>query len=116
MLGLEQWLKVDTIAIYDNTIEYIEITALEIVLLSSDLKEAIIQNTKLENEYIQLREAITMGETVDTNYAIKDNNVTSKRRICVPKALWRTVMRSENDPNIARHIDTARTIKFISRN
>jgi hypothetical protein len=116
MLGPEQWLVVDTMEIYDNTLDYIEISALDIVLLSSDLKEGIIQETKLDDEYVQVWEAVTKGETVDTNYTVQDNSLTSKRRKCMLKAIRRQVMRSENDPNIAGHIDTARTMELISRN
>jgi hypothetical protein len=51
MLGPDQWLEVGAMEIYDETLEYIDIGALEVTLLSSDQKEAIIQDAMLDKEY-----------------------------------------------------------------
>ena len=49
MQGPDQWLEIGAMEIYDDTLEYIDIGALEITLLSADQKEAIIQDTKLDD-------------------------------------------------------------------
>jgi hypothetical protein len=51
MLGPDQWLEVGVMEIYDETLQYIDIGALEVTLLSSDQKEAIIQDAMLDEEY-----------------------------------------------------------------
>lgn len=54
MLGPDQWLEIGAMEIYDKSLEYIDVAALEIVLLSSDQQEALIQDAKLAGEYVQL--------------------------------------------------------------
>ena len=81
MLGPEQWLKIGAMEIYDETLEYLEIGALEVGLLSSEQKEAIIQDAKRDDEYIRLCKTVSKGENVDTNYAIKEDVFTWKGRI-----------------------------------
>jgi hypothetical protein len=44
MLGPDQWFEVGAMEMYDETQEYIDIEQLEITLLVSDQKEAIIQD------------------------------------------------------------------------
>jgi hypothetical protein len=43
---------------YDNTLEYVDITVFEIALLSLDTKEAIIQDAMMDDEYVQLYKAV----------------------------------------------------------
>jgi hypothetical protein len=52
MLGRVPLLEVRAMEIYNDTLEYIDIGALDIMLLSSDQKEAIIQDAKLDEESI----------------------------------------------------------------
>jgi hypothetical protein len=73
--------------IYEDTLEYMDIGALDIALLSSEQKEALIQDAKLDEEYIQLCKAVLKGENVDNNYAIQNEVLTWKGRIYVPKAM-----------------------------
>lgn len=72
MLGPVQWLEVGVIEIYDETLEYIDIGAFEITLLSSDQKEAIIQDAKLDDEYMQLCKAVSKGDNVVGIYSIQE--------------------------------------------
>lgn len=39
---------------YDDTLEYIDIAALLIVMLDSDQNAAVMQDAKMDNEYIRL--------------------------------------------------------------
>jgi len=116
MLGPDQWLQVGAMEIYNETLEYIEIGALEVMLLSSEQKEAIIQDAKLDDEYIRICKAISKKENVDPNYAIKEDILTWKGRIYVPKGMKRKVMKSEHDSKIAGHFGRDRTMELISRN
>jgi len=116
MLGPEQGLEIGAMEIYDETLEYIEIGALEVTLLSSEQKEAIIQDAKLDDEYIRLCKAVSKGESVDTNYAIKEDILTWKRRIYVPTRMRNRVMKSEHDSKIAGHFGRDRTMELLSRN
>ena len=72
MLGPDQWLEVRAMEIYDETLKYIDIGALEITLLSLDQKEAFIQDAMLDEEYMQLCKAVSKEENVDSNYTIKE--------------------------------------------
>lgn len=72
MRGPDQWLEVGVMEIYDETLEYIDIGALEITLLSSDQKEAIIQDAKLDDKYMQLCKAVSKGDNVVGNYSIQE--------------------------------------------
>jgi hypothetical protein len=67
--------------IYDNTLEYIDIRVLEIALLSLDKKEAIIQDAKLDDEYVQLCKAVCKSENVDVKYSIREVLLCWKGRI-----------------------------------
>jgi len=78
--------------IYDDTFEYIDIEALDIALLSTDQKEALIQDAKVDDEYIHLCKAVSRGETVDINYAIQDEVLTWEGRIYVPQVMRGKVM------------------------
>jgi hypothetical protein len=102
--------------IYDETLEYIDIGALEVTLLSSDQKEAIIQDAMLDEEYMQLCKAVTKGENVDINYTIQEDLLAWKGRIYVPKNMREKVMKSEHDSKIAGHFGSDRMIELISRN
>jgi hypothetical protein len=114
MLGPNQWLEVEAMEIFDDTLEYIEIGALEIALLSSDKKEAIIQDVKLDQKYIQLCKAVSREENIDINYAIQDEVLTWKGRIYAPKAMRKKVMKSEHDSKKAGHFGRDRTMELIS--
>jgi len=116
MLGPEQWLEIGAMEIYDETIECIEIGALEITLLSSEQKEAIKQDAKLDDEYIRLCKAVSKKENIDTNYAIKEDILTWKGRIYVPKGMKKKVMKSEHDSKVAGHFGRDRTMELITRN
>jgi hypothetical protein len=116
LLGQEQWLEIGAMEIYDETMEYIEIGALEVTLLSSEQKEAIIQDAKLDDEYIRLCKAVSKGENIDKNYAIKEDILTWKGRIYVPKGMKNKVMKSEHDSKVAGHFGRDRTMELISRN
>jgi len=89
---------------------------LEVTLLSSEQKEAILQDAKLDDEYIRLCKAVLKGENVNTNYAIKEDILTWKGRIYVPKGMKKKVMKSEYDSKIAGHLGRDRTMELISRN
>jgi len=78
MLGPDQWLEIGAIEVYDDTLEYIDIPALDITLLSSDRKEAIKEDSKLDKEYVKLCKAVMKGENVDNNYAIQEDVLTWK--------------------------------------
>jgi hypothetical protein len=78
MVGPDQWLEIGALEIYEDTLEYIDISALGITLLSSDQKEGIKENSKLDKEYVQLCKAVTKGENVDDNYAIQEGAFTWK--------------------------------------
>jgi hypothetical protein len=78
MLGPDQWLEIGAMVIYDDILEYVDISALDITLLSSDQKEAIKEDPKLDKEYVQLCKAVTKGENVDDYYAIQDEAFTWK--------------------------------------
>ena len=99
--------------IHNNTLEYIDIAALDIALLSSDQKEAIMQDAKMDNEYIQLFRAVSKGANVDCSYAIQEDMLTWKGRIYVPKAMRKTVIKSEYDSKVTRHFGTDRTMELI---
>jgi hypothetical protein len=71
MLGPDQWLEGAAMEIYNETLEYIDIGALEVTLLSTDQKEAIIQDAKLDEEYMQVCKAVSKAENVDINYTIQ---------------------------------------------
>jgi len=51
--------------IFVDTLEDNDIGALEIALLSSDQKKALIQDAKLDEEYNQLCNALSMRENDD---------------------------------------------------
>jgi len=102
--------------IYDDTMEYIDIAALDIALLSSEQKEAIIQDAKIDEEYIQLCKTLTKGENIDSSYAIQEHVLVGKGRIDVPKAMWKKVLKSEHDLKVAGCSGRELTIKQISRN
>jgi hypothetical protein len=76
MLRSDQWLEIGAMEIYDDTLEYIDIPALDITLLSSDQKEAITQDAKLDKEYVQSYKAVSKGENVDDNCAIQEDVFT----------------------------------------
>jgi hypothetical protein len=101
MLGPDHWLEVGAMKINDETLEYIDIGALDIMLLSSDQKEAIIQDAKLDEEYMQLCKAGLNAENVDRHYMLKEGLLAWKGRIYVPKANRKKVMKSEYDRKVA---------------
>jgi hypothetical protein len=103
MLGLDQGLEVGAMEIFDETSEYIDIGALDVVLLSSDQKEAIIPDARLDDEYMQLCKAVSKGEMVDANYTIQEELVAWKGRIYIPKAMRKQVMKSEHDSQAGGH-------------
>jgi len=116
MLGPDQWFEIGAIEIYDITLEYIDIGELDIALLSSDEKEAIIQDAKIDDEYIQLFKAVTKGESVDINYAIQEDVLAWKERLNVPKAMRGKVMKSEQNSKEAGHFSRDRTMELTSQN
>jgi len=116
MLGPDQWLEIGAMEIYDETLESIDIGALEVALLSSDQKEAIIQDAKLDDEYMRICKAVSKGEKVDDHYSIQEDLLAWKGRIYVPKAMRKKVMKSEHDLKIAGHFRRGRTMELISRN
>jgi len=116
MLGPDQWLEVGAMEIYDDTLEYIDIGALEILLLSPDQKEAIIQDAKLDGEYLQICKAVSRKENVDANYSIKEDSLAWKGWLYVPKAMRKKVMKSEHDSKIAGHFRRDKMGELISRN
>jgi hypothetical protein len=116
MLGPDQSLEVGAMEIFDDTYKYIEVGALDIALLSSDQKEAIIQDAKLDEEYTQLCKPVSMGENIDINHAMQDEVLTCKGRIYVPEAMRKMVMKSEHDSKVAGHFSRDRTMELVSRN
>ena len=93
MLGPDQWLEIRAMKIYDETLEYIDLGVLEIMLLSSDQKEAIIQDAKLEDKYMRFCKAVSNGDNVDANYTLQEQLLTWKGRIYVPEAMCRKVLK-----------------------
>jgi hypothetical protein len=87
---------------------------LEVTLLSTDQKEAIIQDAMLDEEYRQLCKAVTKCENVDINHTIQEDYLAWKGRIYVPKNMREKVMKSEHDSKIARHYGRDRTMELIS--
>jgi hypothetical protein len=116
MLRPDQWLEIGAMEIYDESLEYIEIGALEVALLSSDQKEAIIQDAKMDEEYMKICRAVSKGDNVDAHYSIKEDLLAWKGTIYVPKAMRKKVMKSEHDSKIAGHFGRHRTMELISRN
>jgi len=116
MLGPDQWLEVGAMEIYDETLEYIDIGALEITLLRSDQKEVIFQDAKLNDEYMQLCKEVSKGENIDANYTIQEELLAWKGRIYIPKAMRKKVMQSEHNSKVAGHFGKDRTLELISQN
>jgi hypothetical protein len=116
MLGPDQWLEVGAMEIYNESLEYIEIGALEVVLLSPDQKEAIIQDAKMDEEYMKICKAVSKGDNVDANYSIQEDLLAWNGWIYVPRAMRKKVMKSEHDSKIAGHFGRDRTMELISRN
>jgi hypothetical protein len=116
MLGPDQWLEVGAMEIFDDTLEYIDIGALDIALRCSDQKETIIQDAKLDEEYTQLCKLVSKEENIDINHAIQDEVLTCNARIYVPEAMRKMVMKSELDSKVAGHFSRDRTMKLVSRN
>jgi hypothetical protein len=116
MLGPDQWLEIRAMEIYDESLEYIEIGVLEVALLSPDQKEAIIQDAKMDEEYMKICRAVSKGDNVDANYSSEEDLQAWKGRIYVPKAMRKKVMKSEHDSKIAGHFGRDRTMELISRN
>jgi hypothetical protein len=85
LLGLDEWLEVGAMLIYNDTMECIEIAALDIVLLSSDQNQAIIYDAKMDDDYIILCKAVTKGENIESNYNIPEDVLAWKGRIYLPK-------------------------------
>jgi hypothetical protein len=116
MLGPDQWLEVGGMEIYDETLKYIDIGALDLKLVSWDQKEAIIRNANLDEEYMHLCTAVSKGEKMDESYTIREDMLACKKRINVPRAMRKKVMKSEHDSKIAGHFGQHRTMQLLSRN
>jgi len=116
MLGPEQWLEIGAMEIYDETLEYIEIGVLEVKLLSSKQKKSIIQDAKLDDEYVHICKVSWKGDSINSNYDNKEDILTWKGRIYVLKRMRSKVMKSEHDSKIAGHFGRDRTMELISRN
>jgi len=115
-LGPDQWIEIGAMEIYDDTLESIDIAALDIAPLSADQKEAIIQDARLDKEYIQLCNAVSKRENVDVNYTIPEDVLTWKGKIYVPKGMRGKVMRWEHDLNVAGQFGRDRTMELIGPN
>jgi hypothetical protein len=107
-------LEIGAMEIYDETLEYIDIGALDVTLLSSEQKEAIIQYAMLDKEYMQLCRAVSKAENVDSNYTIQEELLAWKERIDVRRAMKKNVMKSEHDSRIAGHFGRDRTMELKS--
>jgi hypothetical protein len=116
MLGPDRWFEIAAIQIYDDSLDHIDIAALDIALLSSDRKEAILQDATMDEEYIQLCNTVTKGENIDSSYTIQEHVLVGKGRICIPKAMGKKVLKSEHDLKVAEHFDRDRTMELVSRN
>jgi len=116
MLGPDQWLEIGAMEIYDETLEYIGIGALEITLLSSDQKEAIIQDAKLDEEYMQLYKAVSKGENINAKYTIQEELLAWNGMVYAPKAMRGKVMKSNHNSKVAGNFGRDRTMELISRN
>ena len=51
LLGPVQWLEIGDMEIYDESLKYIDITALDTALLSSEQTKVIKQDAMLDNQY-----------------------------------------------------------------
>jgi hypothetical protein len=100
--------------IYDETLGFIDIRALDIMLLSSDFKEAIIQYAKLDEEYMQSCKAVSKGKIINNNCTLHEELLGWKTRIYVPKAMRKNVMKSEQDSKVVGPFGCGRTIELIS--
>jgi len=116
ILGQNQWLEIGGMEGYDDTLEYIDIGGLDIMLLGSDQKEEMIKNGKLDDDYIQLCKRVTKGKNINLKYGIQEDVLTWKGRLYVPRDIQNKVMKSEHDSTIEGHFSRDRTMELISPN
>jgi hypothetical protein len=73
MLEKEQWLEVGAMELdFDNRIETIQLSAMEVEQLLLEAKERIKEKAMLDNRYRELCKQVTSGRNMDENIAIKD--------------------------------------------
>jgi len=90
--------------------------ALDVTLLSSEQKQANIQDAKLDYQNMQLCKAISKGANNDTNFTRQEELLGWNGSIYVPKAMRSKVLKSEHDSKVAGHFGRDRTLELINRN
>jgi len=117
MLEKEQWLDVGEMQLdFDDRIEFIQISGMEIEQLLRETKERIKENALLDDRYRELCKQGLLGGNIDKSFAMKDELLCWKNRIYVPQGLRQRIIKSEHDSKIAGLFGGERTLQLVTRN
>jgi len=116
MLRKEQWLEVGAMQLEEESVETIQLSALDIETLLPEEKTSIQEKAMLDGNYREICKQVVKQGNIDKGYTIKEDLLCWKNRVYMPERMCQRVMRSEHDSKVAGHFGRERTMELISSN
>ena len=103
MLRKEQWLEVGAMQLEEESVETIQLSALDIETLLPEGKSRIQEKAMLDGNYQEICKQVVKQGNIDKGYTIKEDLLCWKNRVYMPERMCQRVMKSEHDSKVAGH-------------